>query len=391
MPPSESGARSRIVIVTAYYPPQASAGANRLRSFADHFAAAGWDCTVVAPTFGEACDDAASAASVIRAETGPPGRARGFLGRFLEEGRTALSLLRAARRTPADVYLVTSPFLGALLAAPLLLPASRLAFDVRDLTWEYRIDGGAGVRLAQRVLRGLAFWALRRARLVSASSPAEQAYLAKVAGPDRVVLVSNGVEAGFAAALAAIPRGAARGRVLYAGTVGRAQGAAILADVAALAPDLSITVAGEGAERALLERRRDAGLANLRVPARVSREGMAALYAQADVLFLRLRPGFASAAPSKLYEYAATGLPVVYMGAAADGCWRRLQGFEGVWRVEDEDAAGAAAALREAAASGLAPIAANQRRVREAFTREIQAGHLASAISDVFGAGGIEA
>ena len=223
-----------IVIVTAYYPPQNSAGANRLKSFADYFAGSGYRCTVIAPPFGKACDDSAEPAAVRRVEIAAPPPGIGFLRRFIAQGRVALALLAEARRTPADIYLVTSPFLAALLAAPWLLPAKRLLFDVRDLTWEYRIDGGMGVRLAQGILRPFAAAALRRARLVSVSSPAEYGYLARVVVADRLVLVSSRVEADVIAALAAVPRSPhAVPVILYAGTLGQAQGIEVLADVAA--------------------------------------------------------------------------------------------------------------------------------------------------------------
>src|SRR5581483_2614463 len=82
-------------------------------------------------------------------------------------------------------------------------------------------------------------------------------------------------------------------RVLYAGTVGLAQGIDTLVDAAALAGPgtVQLTIAGGGAELDTVRRRID-GLGNVRVLGIVPTERVPGLYAEADVgaVLLRDRP-----------------------------------------------------------------------------------------------------
>lgn len=307
-------------------------------------------------------------------------RRKSFLARFLEESKVSLDLTLAARRHRADVYLVTAPFLSALLFAPLLLPCRKLVLDVRDLTWEYAVEGGVPVRLAQAVLRIGSRWALRRARLISASSPHEVSYISAMRGAPPVVHISNGVEAQLVEMLSA-RSDPPEPLVLYAGTLGYAQGVGIFAELAASAPELQFLAVGEGVERTPLEAAsRD--LSNLAVEPRVPRNDLIDLYGRAGALFLRLRPGFESAVPSKIYEYAATGRPIVYMGGEESACWRQLQTFEGVRRVDDGDTNAAVSALRQAIAER-ARSSGNPHTVLRKFTREKQAEKLFEAMLSV--------
>jgi len=375
-----------IAVVTAYFPPQNSAGANRLRSFAETFAVHGLRCVVFAPDYGDpTAGEAFDRTKVVRVRTNSERRHEGFLARFAEESKVSLKLLLAARKVRADVYVVTSPFLSSLLLAPLVLPHRKLVLDVRDLTWEYQVEGGLPIRAAQAILRAWSHWALRSARLISASSVQEVTYLSAMRGAPAVVHVSNGVEAKLVQALSAQTPGP-EPLVLYAGTLGYAQGVEIFGSLAQTAPDLKFLAVGDGVERASLQAAAKR-LPNLTVEQRLPRNELVDLYGRAGALFLRLRPGFRSAVPSKIYEYAATGRPIVYMGSDQDACWRQLQAFDGVQRVDDDDTKAAIAALRQAIAMGRKASSRNPEVVLQSFTRERQAEKLLEAILGIADAG----
>jgi glycosyltransferase involved in cell wall biosynthesis len=105
-------------------------------------------------------------------------------------------------------------------------------------------------------------------------------------------------------------------RVLYAGTLGLAQGLSTLLDAAALAgPEVvELSIAGEGPEgerlRTQIAARR---LVHVRLLGSVSPQEICALYATADagVVPLRDLPIFAGALPTKLFEILAAGRPAI--------------------------------------------------------------------------------
>lgn len=109
--------------------------------------------------------------------------------------------------------------------------------------------------------------------------------------------------------------------ILYAGNIGEGQGLEDIIPGAAeaLAPDYEFWVVGDGGRRSELEERvAGRSLSNVRVMDPVPREELIGLYRCADVLFLHLNDYdvFRYVLPSKVFEYAASGKPLL---AGVDG------------------------------------------------------------------------
>ena len=110
--------------------------------------------------------------------------------------------------------------------------------------------------------------------------------------------------------------------VMYAGTIGLAQGLEVVLEAAALLRDLppiQFVLVGDGVEferlQTLITERQ---LVNVRLLGRRPAEDMPALYAIADVLLVHLRndPLYRVTIPHKVFAYLASGKPVL---AAMDG------------------------------------------------------------------------
>lgn len=105
-----------------------------------------------------------------------------------------------------------------------------------------------------------------------------------------------------------------RRTVLYAGNIGEGQGLhKIIPDAARkLGDSLEFVVVGDGGQRHLLEEL-CADLDNVHLLAPVDRRGLLDYYSSADILFMHLNDydAFKKVLPSKIFEYAATGKPVL--------------------------------------------------------------------------------
>lgn len=103
-------------------------------------------------------------------------------------------------------------------------------------------------------------------------------------------------------------------KILYAGNIGEGQGLhAILPKLSiALQGKAEITVIGDGGRKALLEEGL-LGSQNVTFLPPVGRNELIELYKNADVLFLHLNdyPAFEKVLPSKIFEYAALGKPIL--------------------------------------------------------------------------------
>lgn len=102
--------------------------------------------------------------------------------------------------------------------------------------------------------------------------------------------------------------------LMYAGNIGEGQGLRCI--VPSLAERLQSThefwIVGNGGACAKLEAAVK-GLANVKIMAPVNRTTLLSLYRQSDILFLHLNdyPAFHKVLPSKLFEYVATGKPIL--------------------------------------------------------------------------------
>ena len=207
--------------------------------------------------------------------------------------------------------------LGASLAGAVRAP---LYLDVRDLfpdTMDDLLRGKASHRLLP-VLRRLERWAIGRATRVNVVSEGFLPYMRALDARHEYRTFSNGIddeflEVDFEPPVAA---GDHLPLVLYAGNIGEGQGLhAFLAEAAARCEGRArFRVVGDGGRRAaLLESLQRLGVGNVEVQGAVSRARLLEHYREADVLLLHLNdhPAFTKVLPSKIFEYAVTGRPVL--------------------------------------------------------------------------------
>ena len=101
--------------------------------------------------------------------------------------------------------------------------------------------------------------------------------------------------------------------VLYAGNIGEGQALhRIVPGLALLGSDYKFTIIGDGGERSKLVAACD-GINNVEILHPVNRRELIEKYKQADVLFVHLNDydAFKKVLPSKLFEYGATGKPIL--------------------------------------------------------------------------------
>ena len=325
-------AHPSVVILCPQYAPETNAAARRITDLAGHLVGKGWSVRVVAraphhpqnrvfPGYGEhrRMTTEEGGATVVRYRPWLVPK-DDFVLRFASEMQFALQACLHVLRHRPDLIVASSPYMtlgpaGLLVAR---LTGARYAWDVRDLTWQYLSATGRRAWGIDRLLGHLMRFTARRADALTTATEGQLTYFAR--RPTRADVITNGLEASFLARLLRPTRRRAPGepaRVVYAGLVGYPQRLGVLVDVAARLPEVEFAVVGDGPERVALEedaRRR--GLRNLVFPGFVDGDALERWYADADVLVAHLRrdPAFAIAQPSKLWEYMATGRPVVYGG-----------------------------------------------------------------------------
>ena len=244
-------------------------------------------------------------------------------GSYVAAGAFAGSLLRRP-----DVVLASSPPLSVAAAGAMVAARHRApwVFDVRDL-WPLAAEVmgelanpralAAAERLERRLYRSAD-------RIVAVTAAFERHIAARVEDPAKIELIRNGTTESWLNPPEGSPDreelGLPADRFVwaYAGNLGPSRRLDVAIEAARrLGEGFQLLLVGEGGGRAALEE-----LAATLPPGRVSFRGLlepgptAELLRACDALFVPQRRGLGDFVPSKLFDYAATGRPLVVM---ADG------------------------------------------------------------------------
>jgi glycosyltransferase involved in cell wall biosynthesis len=237
---------------------------------------------------------------------------------FVHFARETLALVAA--RNYELVFATSSRLMTAALGALIARRKhARLYLDIRDIfvdTIKDVLPSAAGWPVS-RAFSLIESWTMRRADCINLVSPGFESYFRSRYGDRRFSWFTNGIDPEFLQPPP--PRSTTvreRVTILYAGNVGDGQALhQILPGLALAMKDRArFVVIGDGGRRAQLEAAlAAAGVDNVQIRPPVGRAELLEAYNAADVLFLHLgdRPAFEKVLPSKVFEYASLGKPVL--------------------------------------------------------------------------------
>lgn len=253
----------------------------------------------------------------------------------------AYAVLRETRGQRWDVVVATSSrlmtgVLGALVARRSRIP---LYLDIRDLFTDTMADlfSGSPIRGLLPIFRGLERWALQSASRVNLVSAGFSHHAAQIAPWHDYRFFTNGIDDDFLS-LDFAGNGLEIGLpplVVYAGNMGEGQGLHHVMPEAArlLTGKARFRLIGDGGRRGQLEEvLARIGVSNVEIIDPVPRSELYQHYREADVLLMHLNDhaAFRKVLPSKLFEYAATGKPMLagVGGYAAEFLRQNVAGVE---------------------------------------------------------------
>lgn len=247
----------------------------------------------------------------------------GYLGEAVAFLWFAFKVLRHVRGREYDVVLATSSRLMTSLLATWVARNRdcRLYLDIRDLfVVNLRLLFPVVLSGSLQWLFGkLERWAIQRADKVNLVSEGFAEYFSSRYPGKPFSVYTNGVDELFVKAYAentANKIDSTVVKVLYAGNMGKGQDLEnIIPELASgLADTHEFTLIGGGARRGRLqEKLLSLGIKNVLLLPPEPRVKLLERYQQTDVLFLHLSEfsGFETVLPSKLFEYATTGKPIL--------------------------------------------------------------------------------
>jgi glycosyltransferase involved in cell wall biosynthesis len=333
----------RVVFLTHYYPPEIGAPQRRIQALARRLSACGIAVTVHTgfPHYPSGQIQSPyrnrmwhierdGAIRVVRSAVyAQPNR--GVFGRLFDHASFAASALATvAVSGPADLVLAESPplFLAAAAVGYARAKRARLILHVADRWPATAVQLGAVRR--RRVISAAealeSFCYRHAAAIVAPTYRMAEALDRHPSASGRVQTIEPSVDLERFAGRPDRDGDSQPMKVVYAGTVGMAQGLETLVCAAEAAGrrHIEVTIAGDGAgEPSLRAQLKQRPTANVRLIGTLAADDVPGLYAHADVgiVMLKDRPIFDEALPTKMLEILAAGRPAV---VAAKGTAARL-------------------------------------------------------------------
>ena len=325
----------RILLLSYYFPPDLSAGSFRMSGLLDELQTdtnLTIDIITTLPnrydSFSTESTDAWNDnVNILRAPVGNHGG--GMFGQALNFIKYAAFSIKLVRGKNYDlVFATTSRLMTGSLGAWISKRQSAPFFlDLRDLlTINLRelLPGYQSLILVPmlEIIERLTLSQARKINIVSDGFREHVQARAKTDQLTTLTTLTNGIDAMFLEQDFQKQHQSQRKKVVYAGNIGQGQGLEkILPALAQLLPEFDFLIVGDGSTRKLLKQESES-LSNIELKSPVKRQELMRIYQQADILFLHLNDieAFRKVLPSKLFEYAATGKPVVagVAGYAAD-------------------------------------------------------------------------
>lgn len=321
-----------ITIVSPIYHPETNAGAKRSTAIAEFLAKKGWKVTVltvlphhpqnkiydgydVRTPFAETINGV----DIYRLRPWIVAK-NNFIFRLLSEALFSLQAFFYLLRHSADVILATCPY---ILAGPLSLVAAKVKksvfiWDIRDLIWLYPKAAGKRTFGLDRVFDWLMRLTAQYADILTTATEGLLNYFKKK--PVYSSVLANGVNQ---TVLIRLKQNSSQNncnhppKVLYAGLFGYNHGLTTLIEAARLIPSAELVMSGDGPEREKLEAMvQNYQLGNVTFTGYLSFDQLTEQYQHADILVSHVRhdPLFKWTQPAKLWEYMATGKPVIHAG-----------------------------------------------------------------------------
>ena len=334
----------KILFLSHYFPPEVNAPATRTFEHCVRWARAGHEVTVV--TCVPNCPDGVvfdgyrnrfrrqveqiDGVRVVRVWTYLAPNA-GTVKRILNFVSYMVSAtLASIRLRRPDVIVATSPqfFCGWAGVFTSWLKWRPLVLEIRDI-WPESIEAVGAIRNRPllRFLEMLERWMYRSARhIVAVGEGYRQNILTKVSIPDRVSVITNGVDLAFFTPQDPSPEFARRwgveGRFVcsYVGTIGMAHGLEVVVEAAARLKqegrrDIAFLIVGDGANRERLQSMAaECGVDEQVIfTGRLPKDQMPAVLANSGACLIHLKGCelFGTVLPSKIFETMAMQRPII--------------------------------------------------------------------------------
>jgi glycosyltransferase involved in cell wall biosynthesis len=225
-------------------------------------------------------------------------------------------LVAVSNRLPHDIVIATTPYMFMIPIVGFGVKGKKI-LDIRDLVWEYIAQKSLMKRIIKRVFTMIMKSGIKRFDHIVVTNQREKRLLEEHYTTRKIDIVPNGISLERYEKLSCIENhfDSHPFTVTYIGNIGFAHNLKLLVSVAKELPDISFIIIGDGMELEDIKKYASENkIGNVVFTGKLDWNEIKPYYEKSTVLYAQLQERLPSAMPSKLFEYAATGLPVIYGG-----------------------------------------------------------------------------
>jgi len=240
---------------------------------------------------------------------------KNFVKRALKEIYYIKKLINISNSLKSDIVMATSPYMFMIPLVGFLVKETKI-LDIRDLVWEYLDEKSLSKKIIKLTLKTIMMQGMKRFEKIIVTNEYEQTLLLNDYGLKNIEIIANGIDQERFKKLSSIQsKSSAEFIVTYVGNIGLAQNIKVLLDTAKDMQNISFYIIGDGIELEDLKKyAKELDLKNVKFLGKLDWNELETYYEKSSILYAQLDSKYISAMPSKLYEYASVGLPIIYGG-----------------------------------------------------------------------------
>jgi glycosyltransferase involved in cell wall biosynthesis len=225
-------------------------------------------------------------------------------------------LVKISNQLPNDIVIATTPYMFMIPIVGFGIKGKKI-LDIRDLVWEYIAEKSFIKKVIKKIFTIIMKSGIKKFDQIIVTNDREKKLLEEKYITKKIDIVPNGISLERYENLSQIENKFSNHKftVTYLGNIGFAHNLQLLVSVAKEFPDIEFIIIGDGME--LQDIKRYASkyeIGNVQFTGKLDWNKIKPYYEKSTVLYAQLQERLPSAMPSKLFEYASTGLPIIYGG-----------------------------------------------------------------------------
>ena len=240
---------------------------------------------------------------------------KNFFNRAFQEIMYVSKLVNVAKKIKCDITIATTPYMFIIPIIGFRVGGYKV-LDIRDLVWEYLNDSSILNNFIKKILRRIMKNSMAKFDEIIVTNEYELDFLSRRYGFFNAHIIPNGIEEARYNKLVKIePSVDSKFTITYVGNIGLAQNVKVFIDAALELKDIEFLIIGDGIDKINLEQYANSvNASNVVFTGKLEWNALEEYYAKSSILYAQLDEKYVSAMPSKLYEYASIGLPIIYGG-----------------------------------------------------------------------------